>query len=188
MLYDLSDHILADLLERNLRAVLGGDDNGVHADRAVVLVVLDRNLALAVRTEVGEHAALADLGQTLCQLMRQRNRQRHKLRRLVAGIAEHHALIAGADREISLGSAFLALERVVNAERDVCGLLVNRSQNGAGVAVEAVLCTVVADLAHGVACDLRNVYIAGGRDLAHDLNHAGRAGGLAGDARIRILR
>ena len=187
-LYDLLDHVLADLLERDLRAVLGGDDHRVHAHRLVLLVVLDRDLALAVRAEIVEHTVLAHLGEAFCQLVRQRDGQRHELGRLVARIAEHHALIARTDREVGVGRALLALERVVNAQRDIRGLLVDCGQHRAGVAVKAVLRAVIADLADGVAHDLGNVHIAGGRDLAHDLHHAGGAGGLAGDARIGVLR
>ncbi len=56
----------------HLRAVLGGNDNRIHADGLIVLVILDRNLALAVRTQIVERAALANVGQALCQLVRQK--------------------------------------------------------------------------------------------------------------------
>ena len=45
--------------------VLGGEHDGVDADRAVVGVVLDGDLGLAVGAEVVERAVLADLGQPL---------------------------------------------------------------------------------------------------------------------------
>ena len=59
--------------------------------------------------------------------------RRHELRRLVAGVAEHHALVAGAAR--------------VDALADVGRLLVDRDQHAAGVAVEAHLAVGVADVA-----------------------------------------
>ena len=120
--------------------------------------------------------------------MRQRNRQRHQLLGLIARIAEHHALIARADGEVSLRGTLLALKGVVNAECNVGGLLVDGGQDSAGVAVKAVLRAVVADLTNRVADNLRDVHIAGSGNLAHYLNHTGGAGGLAGYAGIRILR
>ena len=44
----------------------------------------------------GRSPALARLGQAAGDPVRQRDRQRHQLRRLVAGVADHHALVAGA--------------------------------------------------------------------------------------------
>ena len=64
----------------------------------LVAVVLDGDLGLAVRAQVRDGAVLADLGQAAGQPVRQRDRQRHQLGRLVAGEAEHQALVAGALR------------------------------------------------------------------------------------------
>ena len=55
----------------------------------------------------------------------------HQLGVLVAGVAEHHALVAGAAG--------------VHAHGDVAGLLVDAGDHGAGVGVEAVERVVVAD-------------------------------------------
>ena len=63
-----------------------------------VAVVLDGDLGLAVGPQVRDRAVLADLGQPLGQPVRQRDRQRHQLGRVVAGVAEHQALVAGALR------------------------------------------------------------------------------------------
>ena len=60
-----------------------------------VPLVADRNLALAVRPQVVEDAALADLGETAGQGVCQRDRERHQLLGLLAGVAEHHPLVAG---------------------------------------------------------------------------------------------
>ena len=188
LLYHLLDHVLANLREGHLRAVLGGNNNRIHTDGLIVLVILYGNLALAVRTEIVEHTVLAYLGQTLCQLVRQRDRHRHKLLGLIARITEHHALIACADSEVSLRGTLLALKGVVNAECNVGGLLVDGGQDSAGVAVKAVLRAVVADLTNRVADNLRDIHIAGSGNLAHYLNHTGGAGGLTGYAGIRILR
>ena len=72
-----------------------------------VAVVLDGDLGLAVGAQVGHVAVLADLGQPLGEPVRERDRQRHQLGGVVAGVAEHQALVAGA----------LPVERVVVGPR-----------------------------------------------------------------------
>ena len=52
-------------LEVDVPRVLGGDHDGVDADRPVLVVVLDGDLGLAVGTEVGHRAVTADLGEPL---------------------------------------------------------------------------------------------------------------------------
>ena len=66
------------------------------AHRAAVLV-LDRDLALAVGAQVGNDARLADVGEAPRQPVRHGDRQRHQLLGLTAREAEHHALVAGAE-------------------------------------------------------------------------------------------
>ena len=100
----LGDVGLQHRLEVDVGGVLAGDDDGVEPDRAVA-VVLDGDLGLAVRAQVGDRAVLADRGEPLGQPVRQRDRQRHQLGGVVAGVAEHQALVAGA----------LPVERVLDA-------------------------------------------------------------------------
>ena len=50
----------------DVRGVLGGNDHGVDAHGAIV-VVFDGHLGLPVGTEIGERAALAHLGQAAGQ-------------------------------------------------------------------------------------------------------------------------
>ena len=47
--------------------------------------------------EVRQLAGLADLGEPARHAVRERDRQRHQLRRLAAGEPEHHPLVAGAE-------------------------------------------------------------------------------------------
>jgi hypothetical protein len=61
-------------------------------------VVLDRDLALGVGAQALDHILAADLRVPLDQTVGQLNRQRHQLRGLAAGEAEHHALVARASR------------------------------------------------------------------------------------------
>ena len=90
--------------------VLAGDDDGVEADRAVA-VVLDGDLGLAVGAQVGHGAVLAHRGELLGEPVRQPDRQRHQLGGVVAGVAEHQALVAGA----------LAVQRVLGVGTLVAG-------------------------------------------------------------------
>ena len=182
---DLALDVGAKLLHRHIRGVLVGNNDGFHRDRPVVLI-LDGDLGLAVRTQVRKGAVLAHLGQALCQLVRQRDGHRHQLRGVVAGKAEHHALVART--VVLLGDAgFLGFQRAVNTQRDVAGLLVDRGDDAAGVAVKAKFCAVVADVADNLARDFGDVDIALGADLTHHQHHAGGDGGLTGYAAVRIL-
>ena len=111
--------------------------------------------------------------------MGQRNGQGHVLLGFVAGVAEHHALIA---------RALILVHDAVYALSDVGGLLVEADQHSAGVAVEAVLRAVVADFHDLAAHDLLDGHIGGGGDFAHDQHHAGGGGAFAGDVGVGILR
>jgi len=92
---DVLVHALEDVLLLHARVVLGGQHHGVEADDLVVLVA-QGDLALGVRAQPLELARLADLGLLLDQAVRVIDRGRHVLRRLVAGVAEHQALVARA--------------------------------------------------------------------------------------------
>ncbi len=82
-------------LEVDPGLVLGRDQDGVDRDRPAVLVD-HAHLRLAVGPQVREHADPAHLGETLGQAVRQPDGQRHEVGRLVAGVAEHHPLVARA--------------------------------------------------------------------------------------------
>ena len=149
--------------------MLAGDDHSVDAHRLAV-VILNGDLALAVRAQVVEGAVLADLGQALGQLVGQADGQGHQFGGLIAGIAEHHALVACTGNII------------VGAQGDVGALAIDVGDDAAGVAVEAVLGAVIADGTDDVAGHAGDVDIAIGGDLAHDVDKAGGAGGLTGYA------
>ena len=138
-----------------------------------VLVVLHRHLALAVGTQVGQFAALAHRGQLAAELVRQRDGRGHQLRRLVGGVAEHHALIAGAAGVNTLG--------------DVARLLVDRRDHGAGVGVEAVERVVVTDGGDHAAHQRLEIHVSFGGDFARDDHQAGGREGFRGDAAVGVL-
>ena len=119
-------------------AVLGGDEDGLEADGAAVLVV-EGDLGLAVGAQVRQHAGLAHLGQALRQPVGQPDRHRHQVVGLVAGVAEHHALVAGAlsVEDVLSARAGPYLEGGVDALGDVGRLGADGDRDPAGLAVEA---------------------------------------------------
>jgi hypothetical protein len=123
------------------------------------------------------------------ELVRKRDRHRHELLRLARGVAEHHALVAGA-RNIELvvvGGVGAGLVCLVHTLRDVRRLLVDRGDHRAAVAVEPVAPAAVADLADRLARDLRDVHVHVGGDLAGDDHQSCVHERLAGHAAPGIL-
>ena len=163
--------------------MLGGNDNGVHTNR-LVPVIFHSHLCLAVRTEIGQCLILPEFCQLLAKLMGQRNCQRHQFRCFVAGIAKHHALISGTRFGRFAASGF---DSIVNAHSNIRRLLVDRLQNGAGVAVKTVLGSVVADVYDHVPCDLLNVHLGSGGDFAHAEHHASFHNGFTRYASLAVL-
>ena len=106
---------------------------------------------------------------------------------LVARVAEHHALVAGADLVVVVAGALALLERLVDTHRDVGRLLVDRDDDAARLAVDAERGVGVADLADRVARQAREVDVRLGADLARDDAQAGRDHRLAGDPAVRVL-
>ncbi len=168
--------------------VLGAHKDGIDAHRLAV-GVLNRHLALAVGAQPWQDAGFAHLRKAQRELMRQVDGHGHQYGSFVAGVAEHHPLVAGADGlELFFGDlAALRLERFVDAERDIGRLGGNGGENAAGVAVEALLGAVVADTADHLAHELVKVDEGGGGDLAEDHHVAGLGGGFARHARARVL-
>ncbi len=112
--------------------------------------------------------------------MRQRDRQRHQLFGVVAGIAKHEALIAGAD-------VFAGGRILVDPLGDVGALLVDGHHHGAGVVADAHLVVVVADFLDDVANHVGVVDHGLGGDLAGNDGDAGGDHRLAGHAAVGIL-
>ena len=152
-----------------------------------VAVVRDGDLGLAVGAQVGQLAGLAHRGEALGEAVREEDRQRHQLGGVVAGVAEHQALVAGALLVERVDAAGAALERRVDALGDVRALLADRGADAAGRAVEALRRAVVADREHGVAHDLRDLDVGLGGDLAGHVDQAGGDHGLDRDPAARVL-
>ena len=168
--------------------MLGGNHHGVHTQGTVLLVILHGDLGLSVGTQIVGQTLLAHLSQAHGQLLGQGDGQGHELLGLVAGVAEHHALVAGAVVQAVVLSALLGLQALVHAHGDVGGLLVDGGDDSAGVAVKAELGAVVADIPHHVPGDLGDVHVAAGGDLTHDVDQTGGHSGLAGHTGGGVLR
>ena len=153
--------------------MLRGNNDGVDALYRIA-VVFRRHLRLAIRAEVVKRTVLADFCQLLCQLMCQRDGQRHQLRSLIAGITEHHALVARADEVVLVSGAVFRLKGFVHAHCNVRGLHVDGGQHRAGRAVEARIRRIITDFFDDLARDCIDVHIALGGNLAHHVHHAGR--------------
>src|SRR5579864_839776 len=172
-------------------AMLRRDEHALDLDGApasvLVLLVAHRHLRLPVGAQIRKDLRLAHLAQPLREPVREHDRQRHELVRLVRGVAEHHPLVAGADPVERVLVAVLLLEGMVDALRDVWRLLVDRDHHAARVGVEAELRARVADLGHLAPHEARNVDVDVGRDLAGDDDETRRDQCLARDASVRVL-
>ncbi len=113
------------------------------------------------------------MGQLAAKLVGERDGSGHQFGGFVRGIAEHHALVAGAAGVHALG--------------DVAGLLVDGGDHGAGVGVEAVEGVVVADRGHHAAHQALEVDVGLGGDFAGNDDQAGCGEGFGGDAAIGVL-
>ncbi|DAZ98358.1 TPA: hypothetical protein N0F65_000677 [Lagenidium giganteum] len=180
-LNDVLHEVSSDLLVADFIVVLGRDDDSVHAlwhHAAIFFLVLDGDLGLAIRADPVESAVLAHFSQTRAQLGGEDVRERHELLGLVGGIAEHDALVTGADILFSLR---------VNRLGDIWRLLLNGNNDVDGLVVEALGWVIVADVLDGVADDLFVVDDGLGGDFTENHDHAGLGARLAGNARVWIL-
>ncbi len=166
-----------------VRGVLGGDDDVGDGDRPAVFVD-DRDLRLGVGTEPATLAGLANPGQLPSEPVGEHDRGRHQLRRLVAGVAEHQALVAGALLRTNLALRLAGIDTL----RDVRRLLRHEDVDEHLVGVKHVVVVDVADLADRVARDLHEVELGLGRDLAADDHDVRLDVGFTGDAAELVLR
>src|SRR5271154_3378102 len=150
-----------------------------HFDRTVVDVTYG-DLALGVGPQKIELAGFAKLGEIFHEPMRHRDRQRHDFRRLVAGEAEHQALVASA---LFLVQAFA----LGDALRDIRRLRLDRGEDGATVAVEADLGAVVADFDRSLPRDFDVVGTRLAGYLAGQHDEPGLGERLERDARVGVL-
>ncbi len=151
----------------------------MHAQRTpCLLVVLDSHLRLRIGPQVGHLLSLAtDNGQLFKDDVRKNQRSRHQLARLVAGVTEHDALVAGP---------LLLLGTALDALVDVGRLLVDGRKDTARIAVELVLALGVTDAIDDTARHALHIDISLRTHLARHDHQAGGAEGFACDLRIGV--
>ncbi len=122
--------------------------------------------------------------------VRKVDRQRHEHIGLVAGVAEHHALVACALRVelVLLGLTRSDLFRGRDALRDVGRLLIEGDHDAAGVAVVPERLVVVADLVDRAPNGAGDVDVGLGGDFASDDGKTGGDERFARHPAHRILR
>ena len=130
-------------------------------------------MGFAIRTEVIEFAALAHLGELHGQLVGQRDGGRHVVFVFVTGVAEHHALVAGATG--------------VDTHGDVGRLRMNGADDGTGVGIKTVGSVGVAHRCHCTAHNRGEIYIGFGGDFTGNDHHARGGQGFAGHTAIGIF-
>ena len=161
--------------------MLCGDHYGMYSERLVVVAVLYGVLGFGIRAEIGHQLWLltAYPGQFYQGYVCERKRQRHVLLGVVAGVAEHHALVSGP---------LLLLDFVDDPPVDVGRLLVQGREYAAGLGVEHIVGLGVADAVYDSAGHVLYVHVCVLRaDLAADDDEPGADKGLAGNLGLGIL-
>ena len=118
-------------------------------------------------------SGFTDLRKTAGQLVGQGDGHRHQFRRLVGGIPEHHALVAG-----SAG---------IHTHGDVAGLLVDRRNHGTGVGVEAVGGIVIPDGSDDAPHQRLKINICPSTNFSGNHHQPGRGKGFARNPAMRVL-
>src|SRR5579872_56863 len=177
---DQLDDRLAQLLVLDAFVVLRADHDGVDANRHGVLV-LERDLRLSVGAQEVHELLLADRGELTGERVRVLDGRGHELGRLIRGIAEHEALVAGA---------LLLVQPVsfVHTLGDVGALALDGREHRARGRIESHRRVDVTDVPDRLPNHLREVDLGGRRDLARNDHHSGLGERLASDPGPRVLR
>ena len=178
------DHVVNDVLAELVPGYVGRVLGRQHHRRNVlggIAVVFDRHLRLGIGPQVLELAALEERPMLLDQLVGQTDWRRHQLGGLVAGVPEHHSLIARAlflVEAVALGHAL----------GDVGGLPAQRDLHGAGARIETHVGARVADVGHHLADQRGDLDLGLGGHLAGNHHQARGGQRFAGDPGVGILR
>ena len=149
---DRLDDLLADGLNKirllHLGRVLGREDHGVDALDGAVIAVDEGELALRVRPQPGKAVVLPELCLAPHEEVRVGDGSRHQHVGLIAGEAEHQALIS---------CSLLLRIAAVNALVDVGRLLADGREDRAGACVKAHVGADIADVPDGAPYELLDV-------------------------------
>ena len=168
--------------------MLRRDDDRVRAN-GLSVPVLQRDLGFSVGTEIRDGPLLAHLREPSCEPMCEGDGHRQEFGRLVARVADHHSLVSGARLRdfLFVGRLVPDFERRVHALGDIGRLFVDRGDDRAGIAVEAVLRARVPYFLDDIPGELRDIDVSVCRYLARDKHESGRHEHLARHAPLRVV-
>ena len=149
--------------------------------------VFNGNLSLSVRTKIRKLAVLSYRSQSLCELVRKRDGQRHKLRGLIASIAEHKTLVTGSGIKSIVHFSILSLKALINSKSYISALLMNRAENSTGSSIKAILCTIITYLSNSITYYSLHVDLGLSCYLTHNSDDTCSSERLACYAALRIL-
>ena len=182
-------HTLAHVLQRDLRAVLRGNEHRVEAQRtSQILGVFHDHLGLAIRAQLRDYAVLAHICQALRKLCRRDIRQRQVFLRLIGGVANHQALvthIAVVQLLFLFGAEFAGFAPIADVGIEVARPHV--VDDASALRVKAAVSVRVANLSSRLTGDLRMVERERSGDFAFERDEAFLDDGFHRDAGIRIL-
>ena len=148
------------------RIMLCWKDNGIQTNRLAILIIFNRNLCLAVRSEVRQCTIFTNLCQLTRQLVSQCDRIWHIFFCFIGSISKHHTLVSGTDR-IDLVFTHFCFQSFINSHCDVCGLLIDCCDNCTCFCIKTVFSTCIADFSYGISYDFLDVNISTCCDLTH---------------------
>ena len=175
--YDLLRNVFPQRIHVHIRFVLARNDDRGDPPRRLVLIY-DGDLRLAVRQQIWDLSAFPHLLQPARQAVCKRDGQRHVIRRVIAGVPEHHALIARAAVRGLLA---------VNAHGDVRRLRMHVHHDLTAFCIKAVTRPCIADVADRIACDRFIIDRCVCSDLTHDMDFVRYCRDLAGNMCRRVF-
>lgn len=182
LLDDLLKNLLPQLLGGDVLRVLGRHDNSVNTlgdDSAVVVLILNGDLSLGIRSEPWKRAVAASSRHIGVQLVGENDGQGKELRSLVGGIPKHNTLVTGTEL---LESLF-----VVETLSNIFRLLLNGNQDVTGFVIEALVGIIISDFLDSTTDNLLVVKSGAGGNFAKDHHHASLGSSLAGDLGEGVL-
>ena len=186
---DLLDAEFFDLGVLHIGRVLSGNHDIDDAGRTTI-DILNRHLRLGIRTQPLDLADLADARELAAEAVRVHDRRRHELRRFIASVTKHDALVA----RTLLGSLFAVRLLGIHTLRDVIGLGGEVIVDEQRVGVEDIVVVGVTNAGDRIADDLLKVdHRANGLfadlrngDLTTDHDHIALHKGFAGHAALGV--
>ena len=167
--------------------VLCRHHDGVDALWHALVAIFYCHLALGIGAQIGHLPAFfAYVGQCAHDEVGQVERGGHVVFRLVDGIAEHHALVAGTLLH-TVGIAVAGFTFAVYATADVLALFVDGREDAAAGSVKLIFRPRVAYLVDGVACYGGQVDVGFRLHFAHDDYLSGSDKRFNGSACLRVI-